>query len=267
VPRELKPKARSLLWLSLTALAAFATASCQRPSPDWNGTWKLDPFKSDIPGPTITVSITSDGMYHNASGGSTANFGCDGNGYQATETLTAFCTQKSSSELEIAVFKNGSKVSTAHWELSPDRRSLTIRSTSPQADGALKSKEKLYTRTSGSTGFAGGWRNVNPLEGIPSTRQIVLKGHALHESYPGGQYADVTLDGADAALHGPGVSAGVSIALRERSPRELSSTTKQKGQVVNVGYWRISAEGRSLTESYWSPDRPDEKAVLVYEKQ
>lgn len=142
MPRELKPKARNLLWLSLTALAAFATASCQRPSPDWNGTWKLDPFKSDIPGPTITVSITPDGMYHNASGGSTANFRCDGKGYQGKETLTAFCTQKISSEMEITIFRNGSKVSTVHWQLSSDGNALTIQSRRFQADGSVESKER-----------------------------------------------------------------------------------------------------------------------------
>lgn len=108
---------------------------------------------------------------------------------------------------------------------------------------------------------------MNPLEGIPSTRQIVLKGHALHESYPGGQYADVTLDGADAAVHGPGIAAGSSISLKERSQRMLSLTKKLDGQVHSIGYLQISPDGRSLTESYWSPDRPDEKAMLVYEKQ
>ena len=42
---------------------------------------------------------------------------------------------------------------------------------------------------------------------------------------------------------------------------------KQYGKVVNVGNWQISADGRSLKESYWVPSTPNEKAVLVYEKQ
>jgi len=42
---------------------------------------------------------------------------------------------------------------------------------------------------------------------------------------------------------------------------------KMHGQIVSVGYWRISADGHSLTDSYWVPSSPNEKAVLVYEKQ
>ncbi len=78
---------------------------------------------------------------------------------------------------------------------------------------------------------------------------------------------DVTLDGPDAAIHGRLTSPGATLALEERSPREFSSTMKVYGKVVSVGYWQISANGRSLTESYWVPGRPNEKAVLAYEKQ
>lgn len=42
----------------------------------------------DIPGPTITISITPDGEYHNASGGGNINFHCDGKGF-AVGTLGA----------------------------------------------------------------------------------------------------------------------------------------------------------------------------------
>jgi hypothetical protein len=67
-------------------------------------------------------------------------------------------------------------------------------------------------------------------------------------------------------IHGP-FSSGGSIALKERSPREFSTTMKMHGQIVSVGYWRISADGHSLTDSYWVPGGPNEKAVLVFEKQ
>jgi hypothetical protein len=108
---------------------------------------------------------------------------------------------------------------------------------------------------------------VNPVEAIPSIRKISLQGHTLHQSIPEkGMYIDVTLDGTDAVIHGP-LSSGGSIALKERSPREFSSTMKVHGQIVSVGYWRISADGHSLTDSYWVPSSLNEKAVLVFEKQ
>lgn len=250
-------------------LILIPIVSCHGASPDWNGTWKLDPAKSDIPGPTIVISITADGMWH-ASGGSgrTSNFRCDGKKYQATEILTVYCTQVNSSDVEITAFKDESKVFVARWELSPDGKVLSVKSTNFHPDGSARTKEGRYARTSGLAGFAGGWKNVNPLEGIPSIRKISLQGHILHQSFPEeDRYMQVTLDGTDATIHGRLTSAGATLALEERSPRKFSSTMKVDGQVVSVGYWQISADGRSLTESYWVPNRPNEKAMLTYEKQ
>jgi hypothetical protein len=36
-------------------------------------------------------------------------------------------------------------------------------------------------------------------------------------------------------------------------------------RVVSVGYLQISADGRSVTESYWVPAAQRKKAVLVYQ--
>ncbi len=215
----------------------------------------------------MVVSISPDGMWHHSGAGG-ANFRCDGKGYQATDVLTCICKQADSSHVEITVFKDGSKVSTANWELSSDGKVLSVKSISSQTDGSVKVKDHRFSRTSGSVGFAGGWKNVNPLEAIPSIRQISLRGHTLHQSIPEkGMYIDVTLDGADAVIHGPLSSPESSIALEERGPREFSATMKMHGQIVSVGYWRISADGHSLTDSYWVPSSPNEKAVLVYQKQ
>jgi len=258
-----KRAAGKLLKCAATGLAAAAAVSCQHASPDWNGTWKLDPVRSDFPAPTITVSMTQDGIYQVA----TVKFRCDGKGYQAKDT-TIFCAQKNSLDLEITHFRNGSKIRAVDWQLSSDGNALTIESTDIQADGSAKSKEHRYTRTSGSTGFVGGWRNVNPLDGVRSIRQIKLQGNLLHEFFPeDADYADAWLDGTDAPFHGPNVSPGWSIALRGRNPREFGLTMKRDRRVVSVGYWRISDDGHSMTESYWAPTAPNQKAVAVFEKQ
>jgi hypothetical protein len=248
---------------------AAATACGGPPSPDWNGTWQLNPAKSDLPGPTIIISITPDGVYNSASSGGDVSFRCDGKeNALGTGTVsgpvTFYCTQKSSSDLEVSIFKNGSKSHTQRLELSPDEKVLTIKTF--QADGSVKSK--TYTRTSGSTGFAGAWRSENPFESTPLTWQISLDGHGLHWSFPEqDQHGDALLDGSDAVLRSPDSTKMTSIALKGRGPREIDLKKKRNGQVVSVGYWRISADGRSLTNSYWAPAWPNQKVVLVYDKQ
>ena len=238
------------------------------PSPDWNGTWKLDTARSTLPARTLTVSIAADGTYRSSAGGSEMSFRCDGKERQATDILTAFCTQKSSSDLAITAFRNGSKVLTAEWELSPDGKTLTVESRRYHADGSVKPRETLYQRTSGSAGFPGGWKDVNRLDGSGEIWQISVRNGAVHFSWPERDiHGDARFDGTDAAIQGQLASPGSSIALVKRSPREFEVTNKMHGRVVSNGDWRISGDGRSLTESYWLPGRPSQRIVRVYDKQ
>ncbi len=212
--------------------------------------------------------MSPDGVYHNTGRIGTANFDCDGKGHQVSDSLTVFCTQKKRDYLEISTFKNGSKFSRAHWELSNHGNALTIQGTMLQSHGSAKPIESHYTRTSGSTGFVGGWRNADLFKGLPSMLETNIGNNALHFYYPeNGIHVDALIDGTSAPIHTFLFPSGATIALSESGPRELSLTTKLNGQVVYVEYWRINADGHSLTQSSWFANRPNEKYVLVYEKQ
>jgi hypothetical protein len=163
--------------------------------------------------------------------------------------------------------ENGTKAGSAHWELSPDQKMLTIKSTLFQPDGSAKSRENVYSRTSASVGFVGGWRNTKRLESRPQLL-LLMNDRRLHIAFPeSGQFTDPPLDGSDAAIHGPGVLQGLTMAIRPRGPQEFLTLRKLGGQITNQGSLRLSADGRTLVEEYWRPDRPNEKAVLVYERQ
>jgi hypothetical protein len=253
---------------SLIVILAVSHRASGSFSYDWNGTWKLDTAKSHIYGPTLRISKSPDGVYHNTGRIGSANFDCDSMGHQVSDGLTVFCTQKNTDDLEISAFKNGSKVSTGHWQLSNHGNALTIQGTVLQSDGAAKSTESHYIRTSGSTGFVGGWRNKDLFKGLASTLETSVSNNALHFHYPEkGIYVDAFLDGTRAAVHTFLFPSGATIALSERDKREVSLTTELNGQVVYVEYWQISMDGRSLSQSSWFTSRPSEKYVLVYEKQ
>jgi hypothetical protein len=235
---------------------------------DWNGVWKLDPARSHISGPTLRISRSPDGVYHNSGRIGTANFDCDGKGHVVSEGLAVFCTQKRGDSLEIYTSKNGSKVSTAHWELSNHDDTLTIQGTMLQSDGSANSIESRYTRTSGSTGFVGGWRNTDLFKGLPSILSTKIGDNALHFYYPERDgHVDAAIDGSSSPVHTSLFPSGANISLSERSPREFSLITNLNGHVAYIEYWEISADGRSLTESSWFAKRPNEKYVLVYVRQ
>jgi len=247
--------------------AASCRASGALPN-DWIGTWKLEPIRSHIYGPTLRISRSLDGVYHNSGRIGIANFDCDGNKHQIGENDTISCVQKNPDYMEILDFRNGSKVSTAHWELSNHQDALTIQGTMLQPDGSAKSAEHHFTRTSGSAGFVGAWRNVEPFEGLASILRTSIRDNALHVYYPEREiHIDALLNGTSAAVHTPLFPSGATIAISERSPRAFSLNTRLNGQVVFVENWQISADGRSLAQSSWFASRPNEKYVLVYEKR
>jgi hypothetical protein len=96
---------------------------------------------------------------------------------------------------------------------------------------------------------------------------LALANRSLHFAFPeSGQYTDLTLDGSDAIMHGSGVPAGQTMAMKPRGSRELLTLKKFQGKIVSQGSLRISADGRFLVEESWHPGN-SQKAVLVYEKQ
>jgi hypothetical protein len=190
-----------------------------------------------------------------------------GKEYPISAGRTISCKLDGSSIMETITTENGKMVRTSHLQLSSDGSELTIRSSEPQADGSIKSNLTVFVRISGSAGFAGGWTNPKRLESHPRL-ELKVEDSTLHfAALEAGQYADVTLDGSDSAMHGTGIPNGTTLAIKPNGAYELLTTKKADGRVINQGSLRLSADGRTLTEEYWPPSRPDEKAVLVYDKQ
>jgi hypothetical protein len=249
------------------ALISMVALGCSRASPVWDGTWKLNESKSNIPGPSFSITISPTGEYHSDNGTFSSNFRCDGKEYPTRANRTVSCVQPSAFVIDTTTKENGAKVATAHWELSADWKMLTIKGTTIDADGSVKPKEKVYSRTSASIGFAGGWRDAKRLESRPPLL-LALNERSLHIGFSdSGQYVDPPLDGSDSPWQGPGAPQGLTMAIKPQGPQEFLTLKKVGGQIVNQGSLRLSADGRTLVEEYWAPSRPDQKATLVYEKQ
>jgi hypothetical protein len=256
-----------LRW-ALTGVISVGTFGCHQPSPAWSGTWKLIPSRSSVPGPDFTITITPKNEYQIDNGTYRDRFRCDGNEYPMVSGYTMSCVQKTSQVMDSTARKNGSIVTTAHWELSADGKILAIKLTAVQLHEAAKTKEVVYQRASGSAGFVGGWSDVKPLESQPQLLVLTLQGRALRYAYPEkGQYADLTLDGPEAEWHGPGIPPGVSLEIKTQDRRQFLVLRSFQGSVINQGIMKISSDGRTLVEEFWKPDGTDARTVLVYQKQ
>ena len=254
-------------YLSCVFISFVVASGCVAAPPGWNGTWKLNESKSSVPGPSFSITISPTGEYVSDSGTYKFSFRCDRREYPTTTNRTISCSQTSPSVIAMTYKENGVKVGTAHWELSADGEMLTIKRTSIQTEGSVNSKENVYSRTTRSVGFAGGWRNSERLESTPQLL-LALSGRSLHIAFSeSGQYADLPLDGSDAPMHGPGIPQALTMAIRPNGPRVFLTLKKIRGQVINQGTLTLSADGRSLIEEYWRPDRPEQRALLTYERQ
>jgi hypothetical protein len=252
-------------WVIFCALAV--TLGCRVPSPDWNGTWKMNPSKSSFQGPVFTISVPADGEYRYDDGRSSFTFRCDGKDRPIGRNRTQACVKSSATTLDVTRKENGVKTSANHWELSADGKILTATTTAFRPNGPVITGQVVASRISGFNDFAGQWRDPSYLQ-RHADMTLRLDSQALHIGYPSaGQYIDAPFNGVDAAVHGPHAPAGITYTARLVGQREILTLAKRNGKALIQSSLKLSGDGRVITESWWNPDQPTGKGTLVYERK
>jgi hypothetical protein len=91
-------------WVILCALVA--TSGCRAPSPDWNGTWKLNLTKSSYQGQVLTISISADVEYR-FDESSSHTLRCDGKDRPTGNNRTLLCVKSGVAALDITLEEMG----------------------------------------------------------------------------------------------------------------------------------------------------------------
>src|SRR5580700_4620373 len=200
------------VWFGCIVFCAFAaTQGCRSPSPDWNGTWKLNPTKSSFQGQVFTISISGEGEYR-FHGYSSFTLRCDGKDRPIGNNRTLVCVKSGVTVLDITLKENGVKTRATHDEVSTDGKVFTTTVTEFRPDGPVITSQIIFLRLSGSNGFAGQWRDTNYLQ-QHADMTLRLDNQALHIDYPSaGQHIDAPLDGVEAAVRGPRALEGTTWA-------------------------------------------------------
>jgi hypothetical protein len=254
-------------WFGWIVICAFAaTQGCRAPSPDWNGTWRLNPTKSSFQGQVLTISISVDGEYR-FDENSSHTLRCDGKDRPIGNNRTLVCVKSGVTVLDIIQKENGVKTRATRDELSTDRKVFTTTVTEFRPNGPVITSQIMFSRLSGANDFAGQWRDTSYLQQY-ADMTLRLDNQALHIDYPsGGQHIDAPLDGVEAAVRGPRALEGTTRAVRPAGRREFLMVTKRYGKVFNQSSLELSKDGRTMTDSWWNPDRPADKGTLVYDKR
>jgi hypothetical protein len=272
VPRAKSMKNARFGWVIFCALAAILGCTFfyrirHWPSPDWNGTWKLNPSKGNFQGSIFTISISPDGEYRYDNGTSSFTFRCDGKDRPIGNNRTEACVKSGDTVLDRTRKENGTKTNASRSELSAGGKVLTLTATAFRPTGPVVTGQIVASRVSGSNGFAGQWRDPSYLQ-QHADMTLSLDTQTLHLGYPSaGQYIDAPLDGVDAAMRGPHAPEGLIDAVRLVRRREISILGKRNGKVVEQVSLELSNDGRIITYSWWNPDRPNDKGIFVYERK
>lgn len=252
------------VWVIFCALAA--TLSCRSPSPDWNGTWKLNPSKGNFQGPILNVSISAGGEYRYDDGSSNFAFRCDGKDRPIGKHRTLACVKSSAAVLDLMQKEDGVKTNAYHWELSAAGKVLTATATEFRPSGPVVKGRIVTSRVSGSNDFAGQWQDTSYLQ-RHADMMLRVDSQTLHISYPrAAQYIDAPFNGVDVVVQGPHPE-GTTYAARLVGRREFLTLTKRNSKALTQESLELSKDGRTITYSWWSPDRPTDKSTFVYEKE
>ncbi len=234
-------------------------------SPEWDGTWGLNPSRSS--GPFVTISISADGEYRYDNGVSSFTFRCDGKDQPIGKDRTQACVKASATTLDLTRKENGTKTIAYHWELSADGKVLTATTTTFRPSGPVTTKNVVASRVSGSNGFAGQWRDTIYLQ-RHAEMTLSFDSRTLHLSYPSaGQYVDVPLSGADAPVQGPHAPEGATYSIRLAGRREIHTLMKRNGKALTQGSLELSDDGKVITHTWWKSDQPADKMKFVYERK
>jgi hypothetical protein len=227
----------------------------------------LNPSKSNFQGPVFTISISSDGEYRFDGGTLNFSFRCDGKDIPTAKNRTRVCVKSSAAVLDLTQKEDGAATSMVHWEILDKSKIFVSTATAFSPSGPVITGQIVAMRMSGSDGFAGQWRDTTYLR-QHADLTLSLDNQALHIDYPNaGQRVDAPLNGADTMMQGPHAPAGVTYSARLAGAREISVLTKHNGKALTQEPLTLSSDGRVLTESWWNPDRPNDKSRLVYEKR
>lgn len=180
---------------------------------------------------------------------------------------TRACVNSSPNVLDLTLKENGVKTTATHWELSSGGKVLMWTTTAFRASGPVITDQFVASRISGSNDFNGQWRDTTYLR-QHADLTLRLDSQTLHIGYPGaGQYFDAPFDGTESAVYGPHAPEGMTCSVRIAGRRKISTLMRGNSKGLTQGSLELSDDGRTITESWWNPDQPNDKGTLIYEKK
>jgi hypothetical protein len=256
-----------LLTAVIAVVSSLSALAAQTP---WAGTWVLDLNKSKFTGSTITYTKLANGMYEFSDGSAiTFQFGTDGKEYPIAFGRSQTWTATADNAWTTLTKMNGAVISAGKAAVDYDGKTLTISDSGSKPDGSTFRTVNVYTRVSGKMGLEGKWKATQVNISAPDNFVISAPSEGvLHwEMAEYKEIAEGKADGSDIPVTGPTAPAGMTLAITMQTTRKLSYTVKLNGKPIELGEQILAGDGKTLTDTSWSPGKESEKKIEVYARQ
>jgi hypothetical protein len=236
---------------SLRQLLVFSmfTGTLWAASNPFAGTWKLNPAKSKLSDQMKVEAAGPNKYTFIFSGDNSETILADGTDQPGIFGTTFAVTVLSPNRWNVVRKTGGHITISAIWDLSSDGKTLTDNFTGYRADGSTNNLLYVYTRTAGTSGFAGTWESTS--EKVNSSYEMQVEPYddnGLSFINPAQKITkSIKFDGKDYAAQGPNLPPGYAASGQRLTDLEIELTDKINGKVLDTQQVEIAPDGKTLT--------------------
>jgi hypothetical protein len=252
----------------LLALIASCLCSAALADSPMDGTWALNPNKSNLAGNIMTFEDVGGGMMKFVDSAQTYSFKPDGSAFTTPMGVERTFQKGADGGYTTTNKRNGTLLSTGTWKLSSDANTLTIESKGTKPNGDTFDDVTTFARTSPGMGLIGGWKSTKVKLSSPNSltfqtdaaNGVVLTISAIKAT------CQAKWDGKDYPASGPTVANGLTLALTKTGPNGFKLVQKVKTKVLVIIHYQVAADGKTMTAKGTNGEGT-EPFSEVYDKQ
>ena len=232
------------------------------------GEWKMNNDKSKLTGDVIEFAPAADGAIKYTAEDRSYTFKTDGQEYAGDTGAKHIWKKVDDHTYESSATRNGIPLGTTTWKISSDEKQLMTEDKGTTPSGKAFDDTATFTRVAGTKGLMGSWKDVNVKLKEASVMSLQAgTGDSIHWIMPDIKASvDLTMDGKDCKPVGPTVPDGLTLNAMTTGPRSFTLTEKINGKLLEKSNYKLSEDGKTLTEVVSPPDGKA-PATVIFDKQ
>jgi hypothetical protein len=259
---------RKLIFIAALGLTTAAWAQ----SP-FVGTWKLNPAKGHYTDTTFSYTETTPDHFLFKTGSISYEFNMDGKDYPFMVPNATNSWQPTGHNRWHQIQKLDGKVTgETDTVISDDGKTMTDTHKETAEDETTSQGTVAYQRVGGGPGLEGAWKTENvKFEGdfiqvISEPAAGLMTLESKHDKASQTGPTDGHIPWKLISQH-PDADKHFGLTVLRTGPRSLTYSSSLDGKETGKGEMTVSEDGKTLTDTQWDVQAPNEKTTDVYERQ